>query len=78
MRVIIIYVTYDNDVHTEYKKARNWIADMTFDKSNSNINLFECTIRILGSLLSMFSLSGDEMYKIKAVITEYYIILHCS
>ena len=52
---------------SEYEKAHKWISEeLTFEIGN-NVNLFECTIRILGSLLTMYSLTGDVMYKNKAV-----------
>lgn len=34
---------------------------------NKDVNLFECTIRVLGGLLSTYALTGDELYKRKAV-----------
>ena len=32
-----------------------------------DVNLFECTIRVLGGLLSTYALTGDELFKTKAV-----------
>jgi mannosyl-oligosaccharide alpha-1,2-mannosidase len=51
----------------EYNEARDWVAHSLDLNQNVDVNLFECTIRVLGGLLSMYSLSGkDEMYLEKA------------
>ena len=47
---------------------------MNMDK-NQDVNLFECTIRVLGSLLSAFHISGDQLYKDKAVSLKTLITL---
>ena len=39
-----------------------WTADV-----NKEVNLFETTIRVLGGLLSMFTLSKDDLFLHKAV-----------
>ncbi|CAI5455454.1 unnamed protein product [Caenorhabditis angaria] len=50
----------------ETAEATEWIRDkLTFEK-NRNVNFFECTIRVLGGLLSAFHLTGDEMFQEKA------------
>lgn len=41
---------------------------------NQDVNLFEITIRILGGLLSAYHLSGDEVFKQKAV--RIYASIH--
>ena len=52
---------------TEYDQGREFIEnDLTFDKS-TDVNLFEITIRVLGGLLSAYALTGDTLYKHKAV-----------
>lgn len=52
---------------TEYEEAREFVAnDLTFDK-NQDVNLFEITIRVLGGLLSAYHLTGDDLFKEKAV-----------
>ena len=51
----------------EYKEARDWIADSLTFNVNVDVNLFECTIRVLGSMLSGYHLTNDELYKEKAV-----------
>eukprot|EP00041_Stephanoeca_diplocostata_P033223 m.1093250 g.1093250 ORF g.1093250 m.1093250 type:complete len:660 (-) comp24295_c0_seq4:2274-4253(-) len=46
----------------EYLEAREWVAhDMVLDQ-DKDVNLFECTIRVLGGLLSSYTLSGDHMF----------------
>uniref|UniRef100_A0A8C5QD89 alpha-1,2-Mannosidase n=1 Tax=Leptobrachium leishanense TaxID=445787 RepID=A0A8C5QD89_9ANUR len=50
----------------EFEEAREWVATkLTFDK-NVDVNLFESTIRILGSLLSTYHLTQDVMFLDKA------------
>lgn len=49
-----------------YERAREWVAtQLRFDRVGRVI-VFETVIRILGGLLSMYQLSGDEMYIHKA------------
>ena len=51
----------------EYKEARDWVdKNLHFDRTG-DVNLFECTIRILGGLLSIYHLTDDAMYLKKAV-----------
>jgi len=51
----------------EYTEARDWVANSLNLNQNVDVNLFECTIRVLGGLLSAYSLSGkDQMYLDKA------------
>lgn len=51
----------------EYEEARDWVdKHLNFDV-NRDVNLFEVTIRVLGGLLSIYHLSGDNMYLNKAV-----------
>uniref|UniRef100_A0A8C1JJX8 alpha-1,2-Mannosidase n=1 Tax=Cyprinus carpio TaxID=7962 RepID=A0A8C1JJX8_CYPCA len=50
----------------EFAEARQWVAkELSFDK-NVDVNLFESTIRILGSLLSTYHLTGDSLFLEKA------------
>lgn len=49
-----------------YERARNWVAtNLRFDRIGCVI-VFETVIRILGGLVSIYHLSGDEMYIRKA------------
>ncbi|GAA5979464.1 hypothetical protein JCM11641_005403 [Rhodosporidiobolus odoratus] len=52
----------------EYQRARDWVADLSFDLDDK-FHTFEITIRVLGGLLSAFHLSGetDGMLLDKAV-----------
>ncbi|GAA5828288.1 hypothetical protein JCM3770_004951, partial [Rhodotorula araucariae] len=52
----------------EYQRARNWVADLSFDLDDK-FHTFEITIRVLGGLLSAYHLSGetDQMLLDKAV-----------
>jgi len=76
------HVTSRNDigqvVHTrvvEFKEARDWVAhNLTFDISR-DVNLFECTIRILGGLLSAYHLSADKVFLRKAVSLCLFVCL---
>lgn len=58
----------------EYSEAREWVEKHLQFDVNRDVNLFEVTIRILGGLLSVFHLSGDEMYLNKAVRKLVYNI----
>ncbi|XP_049960338.1 endoplasmic reticulum mannosyl-oligosaccharide 1,2-alpha-mannosidase isoform X1 [Schistocerca serialis cubense] len=51
----------------EFAEARNWVAENLHFDINRDVNLFEVTIRVLGSLLSTYHLSGDKMFLDKAV-----------
>lgn len=51
----------------EYEEARDWVEKhLNFDV-NRDVNLFEVTIRVLGSLLSIYNFTKDEMFLRKAV-----------
>lgn len=51
----------------EYKLGRNWIAtSFNFDGS-TEVSVFEANIRFLGGLLSAYALTGDQMFKEKAI-----------
>ncbi|XP_033732719.1 endoplasmic reticulum mannosyl-oligosaccharide 1,2-alpha-mannosidase-like isoform X2 [Pecten maximus] len=51
----------------EYDDAREWVAtELTFEK-DKDVNLFEITIRVLGGLLATYHLTGDDLFKEKAV-----------
>lgn len=66
----------------EYKEARDWI-DSSFDCDSSSVDKFnshfEITIRLLGGLLSIYHLSGDEAFLRRAVSTRpRSFLIHCS
>lgn len=52
----------------EFKQARDWVKEkMSLEPNNGRINLFECTIRVLGGFLSTYYLTNDELFKEKAI-----------
>lgn len=51
----------------EYEEAREWVDKNLHFDVNRDVNLFEVTIRVLGGLLSVYHLSGDRMFLMKAV-----------
>ncbi|KAG8231497.1 hypothetical protein J437_LFUL007668, partial [Ladona fulva] len=54
-------------LHEEFEEARTWVdKNLSFD-INKDVNLFEVTIRVLGSLLSTYHLSGDALFLNKAI-----------
>eukprot|EP00118_Oscarella_pearsei_P028265 m.1786 g.1786 ORF g.1786 m.1786 type:complete len:620 (+) comp7842_c0_seq1:46-1905(+) len=55
------------NLHDEFKEARDWVASQLNLNQPVNVNLFEVTIRVLGGLISAFHLSGDDIFKEKAV-----------
>ncbi|KAI0370015.1 glycoside hydrolase [Pilatotrama ljubarskyi] len=53
-------------LHDEYARARDWVANkMSFDR-DAEFNTFETTIRVLGGLLSAYTLTEDKLYLEKA------------
>lgn len=52
---------------SELQEATEWVdKHLNFD-INRDVNLFEVTIRVLGSLLSIYHFTKDEMFIRKAV-----------
>lgn len=58
---------YLMDMTEEYIEARNYVAEHVSFDIDFDVNLFECTIRVLGSMLSMYHLTHDRMYLDKAI-----------
>lgn len=58
---------YIMDMQEEYQEAKKWVVDSLRLDVNRDVNLFEVTIRVLGGLLSIYHLSGDEIYMTKAL-----------
>ncbi|KAI0658396.1 glycoside hydrolase [Cubamyces menziesii] len=53
-------------LHDEYTRAREWVATkMTFER-DAQFNTFETTIRVLGGLLSAYTLTEDPLFLEKA------------
>ena len=60
---------------SEYEQAREFVEnELNFNK-NQDVNLFEITIRVLGGLLSAYHLTGDEIFKIRAVSKSFVSLL---
>ena len=55
------------DLREEFTEAKNWVKNSLQFHSNKYVNVFEVTIRVLGSLLSTYHLSGDKEFLDKAV-----------
>jgi len=54
----------------EYNEARDWIEksfDVDSDSTDRFNSHFELTIRILGGLLSIYHLTGDELFLKRAM-----------
>lgn len=52
----------------EFEEATKWVKnELTFDRNIDYVNLFECTIRVLGGLLSAHTLSAEPIFYEKAV-----------
>ncbi|XP_077005071.1 endoplasmic reticulum mannosyl-oligosaccharide 1,2-alpha-mannosidase isoform X2 [Tamandua tetradactyla] len=50
----------------EFEEAKEWVSQKLDFEKDVDVNLFESTIRILGSLLSTYHLSGDSLFLKKA------------
>ena len=50
----------------EYEEAKEWVANTLNFDINQDVNLFECTIRELGGLLSAYTLTKDQLFLDKA------------
>ncbi|XP_037706815.1 endoplasmic reticulum mannosyl-oligosaccharide 1,2-alpha-mannosidase isoform X2 [Choloepus didactylus] len=50
----------------EFKEAKQWVSQKLNFQKDVDVNLFESTIRILGSLLSTYHLTGDSLFLEKA------------
>ncbi|XP_069039660.1 mannosidase, alpha, class 1B, member 1b isoform X2 [Lepisosteus oculatus] len=50
----------------EFEEARKWVATELSFARNVDVNLFESTIRIMGSLLSTYHLTQDSLFLDKA------------
>ena len=50
------------DMKKEFYEARDWVRDHLSHDIDSDISVFETTIRSLGGLLAAYDLSGDEVF----------------
>ena len=64
---VIFFIVNHIVLSTEYEEAKEWVINsLTFDVPK-DVNLFEITIRVLGGMLSSFHLSGETIFKQRAV-----------
>lgn len=58
---------YVMELHEEFQEAKNWVEE-NFDLNvNGEASLFEVNIRYVGGLLAAFYLTGEEIFKSKAL-----------
>lgn len=57
---------YIMDMQEEYDEGKRWVETSLKLDINRDVNLFEVTIRVLGGLLSIYHLSGEEVFLAKA------------
>ncbi|XP_078188986.1 mannosyl-oligosaccharide 1,2-alpha-mannosidase IB isoform X2 [Callithrix jacchus] len=58
---------YIMGLHAEFLDGQKWIEDNLDFSVNSEVSVFEVNIRFIGGLLAAYYLSGEEVFKIKAV-----------
>ncbi|KAF5910938.1 hypothetical protein HPG69_000902 [Diceros bicornis minor] len=58
---------YIMGLHDEFRDGQKWIEDNLDFSVNSEVSVFEVNIRFIGGLLAAYYLSGEEIFKIKAV-----------
>ncbi|KAI5738393.1 hypothetical protein M8J77_006389 [Diaphorina citri] len=52
----------------EYEDGKKWVAEsLTLDDKKIELSVFETTIRFIGAILTLYSFTGDPMYRDKAV-----------
>ncbi|XP_067661758.1 endoplasmic reticulum mannosyl-oligosaccharide 1,2-alpha-mannosidase-like isoform X1 [Haliotis asinina] len=51
----------------EFDEGKEWVKTNLNFNVNRDVNLFEITIRVMGSLLSAYHLSGEDIFKEKAI-----------
>ncbi|CRK91509.1 CLUMA_CG005170, isoform B [Clunio marinus] len=58
---------YIADMQEEYDEAKRWVESSLKLDINRDVNLFETTIRVLGGLLSIYHLTGEDVFLSKAI-----------
>ncbi|XP_013923895.1 PREDICTED: mannosyl-oligosaccharide 1,2-alpha-mannosidase IB-like [Thamnophis sirtalis] len=58
---------YIMGLHDEFREGQEWIENHLDFSVNSEVSVFEVNIRFIGGLLAAYYLSGQELFKIKAV-----------
>ncbi|XP_010173963.1 mannosyl-oligosaccharide 1,2-alpha-mannosidase IA-like, partial [Antrostomus carolinensis] len=55
------------EMKEEFKEAKEWVEKNLDFNVNAEISVFEVNIRFVGGLLSAYYLSGEEVFRKKAV-----------
>ncbi|XP_078423378.1 mannosyl-oligosaccharide 1,2-alpha-mannosidase IA-like [Cetorhinus maximus] len=58
---------YIMGLQEEFREAREWVESNLDFNVNGEVSVFEVTIRFVGGLLSAYYLTGDELFKMKAI-----------
>uniref|UniRef100_A0A8C2CQG7 alpha-1,2-Mannosidase n=1 Tax=Cyprinus carpio TaxID=7962 RepID=A0A8C2CQG7_CYPCA len=58
---------YIMGLHDEFKDGQEWIEQNLDFSVNAEVSVFEVNIRFIGGLLAAYYLSGQEVFKVKAV-----------
>uniref|UniRef100_A0A3P8XJ81 alpha-1,2-Mannosidase n=1 Tax=Esox lucius TaxID=8010 RepID=A0A3P8XJ81_ESOLU len=58
---------YMMGLHDEFKDGQEWIEHNLDFSVNAEVSVFEVNIRFIGGLLAAYYLSGQEVFKVKAV-----------
>ncbi|KAA0715887.1 Mannosyl-oligosaccharide 1,2-alpha-mannosidase IB [Triplophysa tibetana] len=58
---------YIMGLHDEFKDGQQWIEQNLDFSVNAEVSVFEVNIRFIGGLLAAYYLSGQEVFKVKAV-----------
>uniref|UniRef100_A0A8C7GF60 alpha-1,2-Mannosidase n=1 Tax=Oncorhynchus kisutch TaxID=8019 RepID=A0A8C7GF60_ONCKI len=58
---------YMMGLHDEFKDGQEWIEQNLDFSVNAEVSVFEVNIRFIGGLLAAYYLSGQEVFKVKAV-----------
>ncbi|KAI4898111.1 hypothetical protein NFI96_015380, partial [Prochilodus magdalenae] len=58
---------YIMGLHDEFKDGQDWIEQNLDFSVNAEVSVFEVNIRFIGGLLAAYYLSGQEVFKVKAV-----------
>merc|ERR1719466_598645 len=59
---------YIMGLEEEFAKGKEWIStNLNLTQMTEKISVFETNIRYVGELLSVFALTGDDMFKTKAI-----------
>uniref|UniRef100_A0A673W7G9 alpha-1,2-Mannosidase n=1 Tax=Salmo trutta TaxID=8032 RepID=A0A673W7G9_SALTR len=58
---------YMMGLHDEFKDGQEWIEQNLDFSVNAEVSVFEVNIRFIGGLLATYYLSGQEVFKVKAV-----------